>query len=219
MTVGQLLDGVAAKHSNFTPEFRNRAQKLLPTATQIFASSAQWEFMDVRVASVETEIGSSAAGGYTRLIMPGDLFKVVTLSTANRPPMKYINRARWEERQRSTVSAGRPLEYTVIGKDYVLSRPTDGTPIRLIYTRRSGGYTLDRIPDQYHVAVQAALELELTPAMVQLNGIMVSNPALRVAEARFATRISTALSMEEMHKDRDVDLELDEMHEERLEHR
>lgn len=205
MTAEQIVSSIQAKFSDFTDNMKDRAEAILPLGIQKFCAAHQWEFMDKVVLNLTTSV--DATDGLTEIDVPEDIYKPVAFYT-NYGEVKYRNRNLFLEAQMAgQPSSVRPTRYTLIGDRYILFNPSDGSAIKIVYTRKSGNFDLASIPDQYHVAIQYACILELTPATLAVGTNSVPNRSWEVAERMYQQQISLAMSLELLNKARDQEVE------------
>ena len=194
MTEAQVIGFVQQHFNDQTNMFRSKIVKTLPMAVGMFACEHQWEFLD-KYTTCTTSTDSTT--GKDEIDLPSDIFKPVVLWTEYNE-MRYIDRKAWGDYQRQTLTATRPSQYTIIGSEYFLHKPNDGSTIYMIYTRLTTGMSLADVPAQYHDTVAAALVWRLTPGLV--GGM--PNAAYGHAEDFYQGRVRVSLSHEANSKAR-----------------
>ena len=201
MTESELVRGVQAHFDKFDPEFEDRVKATIAFGIARFCAHTQWEFLDRYAVNLTVQASTVAAVGKPEIVTPNDYFKPVVIYSESRE-IEYVSRQRWAQEQTTLSSTLSERTYTVIGSELILTRTHDGSQIDMIYTRDATGITLDDIPGQYHPAVQAAIQLQLTPAYFTLDGKMIPNPAIGAGQQLYSIEIGRAMTSEVSNKGR-----------------
>ena len=164
MTDNELISGVQAHFNDFSPEFKTRINDTIPFGVAQFAAHTQWEFLDKYVEGLTVQDSTDKAVGKPQIVTPGDFFKPVIIFTDS-GEIEYVSRRSWASQQGSTIgSTALRQSYTVIGDELILSRPDSGAQINMTYTRDKSTISFSDVFAQYHPAVQAGIQLQLSSA-------------------------------------------------------
>lgn len=163
MTKDQFKDAVCAHYGDFSAPFKDRVEAAIPIGISRVGSEYQWEFLD-KYVTVTTATSTVDAAGKTRVKLPTDYRRSVVVYTDNHV-IDYMNRVAWAQSQMGTASSEEPTYYTIIGKEMVLTAPSDGSTVYLIYTRNAGDFDLESIPEHLQYAVMAAVVAHLGPTL------------------------------------------------------
>jgi len=214
MNLDQMVESICISLNDFLQKTKERVKNLIPESVIFVVNMHQWE-CTLRTIDLIT----SASHDWVDL--PGDFGKEYALRRSNyTKPIEYITPDEYNRKlaSGSTPCGAEAIEYTIMGGEslkqkriHFLDPPTSALTIRMTYNVKVSPLAVQDLPDEFLPVVKAHVIYQITPPMIQVNGIKQSNPSFLAARSDYRANLSRLISYDEGRRGRNIPQVLDDI--------
>lgn len=209
-----LVESVCISLNDFREVTRQRVKLLVPLSTVHIMSKSQWE-CTIDLTTITTSISVAYVD------MADDFERAIGLRRANlEKPIEYITPVEYNEKiaQSSTPYGIECYKYTVTKGNTnrtkrirFLDPPTSAMTIYVVYNSIIDSVAVGDLPDHFIPVIKAHLIYQMTPPVLEINGIKTGNSAFGPARDDYRSALLELIQHEQGNRGRLIMMELDDV--------